>query len=48
MKTTRQTLYERGWFDNYANADKVLDIFLFGTKHGGNFEKVYDNVQQLC
>ena len=31
VKTTIQILYDKGLFDNYANADKVLD-FLFVTR----------------
>ena len=27
VKTTIQILYDKGLFDNYANADKVLEIF---------------------
>ena len=29
VKTTIQILYDRGLFDNYQNADKVLEDFLF-------------------
>ena len=30
VKTTIQILYDKGLFDNYANADKVLeDIFIY-------------------
>ena len=32
VKTTIQVLYDRGLFDNYANADKVLEDFLFTTR----------------
>ena len=32
VKTTRQILYDKGIFDNYANADKVLEDFLFTTR----------------
>ena len=32
MKTTIQILYDKGLFDNYANADKVLEDFLVTTK----------------
>ena len=32
VKTTIQILYDRGSFDNYANADKVLEDFLFTTR----------------
>ena len=28
VKTTKQILYEKGLFDNYANADKVLEDFV--------------------
>ena len=32
VKTTIQILYHKGLFDNYANADKVLEDFLFKTR----------------
>ena len=32
VKTTIQILYDKGLFDNYANADKVLEKFLFTTR----------------
>ena len=32
VKTTIQKLYDKGLFDNYANADKVLEDFLFTTR----------------
>ena len=32
VKTTIQILSEKGLFDNYANADKVLEDFLFTTR----------------
>ena len=32
VKTKIQILYDRGLFDNYANADKVLEDFLFTTR----------------
>ena len=32
VKTTIQILYDKGLFDNYANADKVLENFLFTTR----------------
>ena len=31
VKTTIQILYDKGLFDNYTNADKVLEDFLFTT-----------------
>ena len=46
MKTTIQTLYDKGLFDNYANADKVLEDFLFATRRRPNSEEVNDtNIQ---
>ena len=32
VKTTMQVLHDEGLFDNYANADKVLEDFLFTTR----------------
>ena len=32
VKTTIQVLYDRGLFDNFQNADKVLEDFLFTTR----------------
>ena len=48
VKTTIQILYDRGLFDNYANADKVLEKILFTTRRRGNLEEVNDNVQKFC
>ena len=47
VKTTIQILYDKGLFDNYANADKVLEDFLFTTRRRGDLEKVNanDNIQ---
>ena len=46
VKTTIQILYDRGLFDNYANADKVLEDFLFTTRRRGDLsEQVNDKVQ---
>ena len=36
VKTTIQILYDKGLFDNYANADKVLEEFLFVTRRRGD------------
>ena len=44
MKTTFQILYDRGLFDNYANADEVLKDFLFVTRRRADLEKVNDDV----
>ena len=32
VKTTIQILYDKGLFDNFQNADKILEDFLFTTK----------------
>ena len=46
VKTTLQILYDKGLFDNYANADKVLGDFLFTTRRGDDLsEEVNDNIQ---
>ena len=46
VKTTIQILYDKGLFDNYANADKVLGDFLFSTRRRGDLsEQVNDDVQ---
>ena len=39
VKTTIQVLYDRGLFDNYANADKVLEDFLFVTGRRGDLSE---------
>ena len=44
VKTTIQILYDKGLFDNYANADKILEDFLFVTRRRGDLsEQVNDN-----
>ena len=51
VKTTIQILYDKGLFDNYANADKVLEGFLFTTRRRGDLvEQVNDNddIQWFC
>ena len=46
VKTTIQVLYDRGLFDNYANAVKVSEDFLFTTRRRGDLsEQVNDGVQ---
>ena len=46
VKTTIQILYDKGLFDNFQNADKVLEDFLFTTRRRGDLSKeVNDNVQ---
>ena len=46
VKTTIQILYDKGLFDNYANADKVLEDFLFTTRRRGDLHKVNENNTQ--
>ena len=45
VKTTIQILYGKGLFDNYANADKVLEDFSFTTEWREDLEEVIDVVQ---
>ena len=46
VKTAIQILYDKGLFDSYANADKVLEDFLFTTRRREDLsEQVNDNVQ---
>ena len=46
VKTTIQILYDKGLFDNYANADKVLEDFLLTTRRREDLsEQVNDVVQ---
>ena len=45
VKTTIQVLYDKGLFDNYANAYKVLEDFSFTTRKKVDLEKLKDNVQ---
>ena len=49
VKMTMQILYDKGVFDNYANADKVLEDFLFDTQRIGDLsEQVNDVVHWFC
>ena len=43
VKTTIQILCDKGLFDNYANADKVLEDFLFTTRRRSDLNEVNDN-----
>ena len=44
VKTTIQILYDKGLFDNYANADKALEDFLFTSRRRGDLsEQVNEN-----
>ena len=44
VKTTIQILYDKGLFDNYDNADKASEDFLFVTRRRGDLsEQVNEN-----
>ena len=46
VKTTIQILFDKGLFDNYANADKVIEDFLFTARRREDLsEQVNDNIQ---
>ena len=46
VKTTIQILYDKGLIDKYANADKILEDFLFTTRRREDLsEQVNDDVQ---
>ena len=46
VKTTIQIFYDKGLFDNFQNADKVLEDFLFTTRRRGDLDKVNENNTQ--
>ena len=39
VKTTIQILHDKGLFDNFQNADKALEDFLFTTKRIGDLSE---------
>ena len=39
VKTTIQILYDKGLFDHYTNADKVVEDFLFATRRRGDLSE---------
>ena len=45
VKMTIQILYDKGLFDTYANADKVIEDFLFVTRRRGDLENANDVIQ---
>ena len=45
IEKTIQILFDKGLFDNFANADNVLEAFLFTTRGRGDLEEVNDDVQ---
>ena len=44
MKTTIQILYEEISFDKYANADEVLEDFIFTTRRRGDLSEQVNDV----
>ena len=49
VETTNQILYDKGLFDSFANANKVLEGFLFVTRRRDDLsEQVNDDIQGLC
>ena len=46
MKTTFQILYDKGLFDAFPNADKVIKDFLFVTRRRADLKEVNDGVNQ--
>ena len=48
VKTTIQRLYDKGLFDTYANADKILEVFLFVTRRRGDLEEENDVIHSFC
>ena len=39
IRTTIQILYDKGLFDNYTNADKILEDFSFTTRRRGDLSE---------
>ena len=46
VKTTIQILYDKGLFDNYANADKVLEDFSYTTRRKGDLSEQLNDIIQ--
>ena len=46
VKTTIQILYDKGLFDNFQNADKVVEDFLFVTRRRGDLSEQVNDVNQ--
>ena len=44
VKTTMQMLYDKGLFDNFQNADKVLEDFVFTTRRRGDLSSDNTNI----
>ena len=46
VKTTIQIIYDKSFFDNFAKADEVANVFLFVTRRRGDLsDRVNDDVQ---
>ena len=45
MKTTKQIIYVKGFFDIFPNAEKVLKDFLFVVRRRPDLEEVNDVIQ---
>ena len=45
VKTTIQILYDKRLFDNFPNANDVLNIFLFVTRRRDDLEELIDVIQ---
>ena len=45
VKTMIQKLYDKGLFDTHANADNVLEKFLFTSRRRADLEEVNDDIQ---
>ena len=43
VKTTLQKFYDQGFFDEYDNADAVLEDFLFVERRRPDLEELNDN-----
>ena len=48
VKTTIQILYDKGSFDNFQIADKILKDFLLTTRRRPDLEEVNDVIQCFC
>ena len=48
VKTTIQILYDKGLFDNFQNADKILEDFLFTTRRRGDLSEQISDTDIQC
>ena len=47
VKTTIQNLFDKSLFDNYVNAEKVLENILFTTRHRGDIKELNNDIQRF-